>query len=465
MEAFPADPRATLRENLHDGYAAELDAIDSLSHLRDEFTIPTMGSRMSVEKEGELKESLKKLPAEKTCIYMCGQSLGLMPKVSKELVMSEMDTWGKVGAAGHWSGENPWEHIDEVPNASVMRIVGAKQHEVVMMNSLTINLNTLITTFYKPTKERYKIVYESDAFSSDFHAFQGHAKLHNLDIETALLPIKPREGEMCLRTEDITAALDETVAIVCFGGVQYYTGQCFDMRKITEDAHKVGAYCIFDLAHAVGNVELELHEWGVDGACWCNYKYMNSGPGAIGGFFIHEKHRHDKMTHHQGWWGHEYKTRFRMEHTYIAADNYGAQSFQCSNPPIWQMMSLIGSLKVFDKTSMKHLRRKSVMLTSYLEVLMEHSIPKGIYDIITPSEIDQRGTQLSLFFLCGTERCKSIHRKLTLQGVIVDYRHPNVIRVAPVPMYVTFQDVYEFVQLLVGAIKDTEMSQDISQNQ
>eukprot|EP00397_Hematodinium_sp_SG-2012_P018310 GEMP01018754.1.p1 GENE.GEMP01018754.1~~GEMP01018754.1.p1 ORF type:complete len:478 (+),score=84.80 GEMP01018754.1:418-1851(+) len=458
MDHIPADPRDFLRSKLDadDKLADELDAMDPIRHLRNEYVMPTMESLATVEEDDAIKEALLK-GGSKECIYLCGNSLGLMPKVARELITAELDVWGKVGALGHVLGKYKWRYIDEVPNPSMARVVGAKNSEVVVMNTLTVNLHTLLTTFYRPTKDRYKIVYEDKAFPSDFHAFESHVKLHNQDLKTALCPILPRNGEHTLRTEDICAALDDSVAVVFFAGVQYYTGQLFDIKAITEAAHKVGAYALFDCAHSVGNAELELHDWDVDGACWCNYKYINAGPGGIGGFFIHEKHHSDKTLHHQGWWGHEQETRFNMDHVYIPTGGNSAQSFQCSNPGMWQMMGIIGALQIFDKTSMKELRRKSVVLTSYLEVLLEQRFPKGkTFEIITPLDINSRGAQLSLLFLGSEEHCHRIHRSLSARGVVMDYRKPNVLRPAPVPMYISFRDVYRFVDSLVTAVQECQ---------
>jgi kynureninase len=332
-------------------------------------------------------------------------------------------------------------------------IVGAEPIETVVMNSLTVNLHLLLVSFYRPTASRYKIVIEKGAFPSDRYAIESHLKFHGLTASAAaLIEIEPREGEATLRTEDIVQTLDregQTVALVLLGGVNYYTGQAFDMREITTAGHRVGATVGFDLAHAAGNIELQLHEWEVDFAAWCSYKYLNAGPGAVGGAFVHERHaRSFDLPRFAGWWGHDKETRFLMGPDYRPIP--GAEGWQISNPPIFQLAALRASLEIFDSAGMRALRVKSENLTGYLEMLL-NSIRNDRISVVTPTDPKQRGCQLSIRV---ADADKDLFNALTERGVIADWREPDVIRVAPAPLYNSFSDVFRFVEILKECLED-----------
>ncbi|CAK8996416.1 unnamed protein product [Durusdinium trenchii] len=382
-------------------------------------------------------------PPDEECTYLVGNSLGLQPSRTKELVCEELDKWASLGVNGHFTGTRPWVPIDENVIEQSAAIVGAEKSEVAVMNSLTVNLHLLFVSFYRPHGKRNKIMYEASAFGSDYFAFESQARLHGLDPKEVLLPVKARAGEELLRTEDIVAAIQaagDCLAAVCFGTVQYYTGQFFDVSSITKAAHDVGATAMWDCAHAVGNVDLKLHDWEVDGACWCNYKYLNSGPGAIGGFFVHKKHHDKGLPLLAGWWGQKQSTRFNTEHNWDPEVDAGA--WRLSNPPVLQTVSLLASLEVFSRTTMAELRGKSMLLTAYLEMLLEDLFGSDL-SVITPSAPAARGCQLSLKF--AQERaCLATFSALEKRGIVVDHRKPNVIRVAPAPLYNTFRDVQRF---------------------
>jgi len=388
-------------------------------------------------------------------VYLCGHSLGLQPKRTRQLVNEELDKWAKVGVEGHFTGERPWAPIDEFCKDKSAQLVGAKPSEVAIMNGLTVNLHLLFVAFYAPKGKRCKIMYESDAFPSDFHAFESQAHFHGLDPKETLLPLKPREGEVTLRHDDILAAIEaagDTLAILVIPTLQYYTGQFFEVPVLPEAAQKVGASVLAQCAHSAGNVDIKLHDWGVDGACWCSYKYLNSGPGAIAGFFIHEKH-HSKvaqMPKFAGWWGHKKETRFDMAHVMHAMP--GAAAFQLCNPPVLQMVSLLASLDVFVKPGMTQLRGRSLLLTSYLEHTLKYDLEGVGFKIVTPSDIQRRGCMLCLKF-DSDELCVAIFEEVAKRGVIIDYRKPAVLRVAPAPLYNNFTDVCRFGQALAAAVE------------
>lgn len=408
-------------------FAKDLDLLDPLKHYREKFFIPK-------QKNGD------------DVIYFAGNSLGLEPKTVRAYVEQELKDWETLAVEGHTEAKNPWLPYHEFLTEQTARLVGAKPEEVVNMNSLTANLHLLFVSFYRPTKERHKILIESNAFPSDHYAVQSQIKFHGYDVEESLIEMKPRNGENKIRTEDIEELIEkegDSIALIWFAGVNYYSGQAFDMKRITEAGHKKNITVGFDLAHATGNLLLQLHDWKVDFGVWCNYKYMNGGPGAIGGAYVHEKHLKDNsLPKFLGWWGHDKQTRFLMKHKYIPIPT--VESWQVSNPPILQLASLKASLNIFDEAGMKNLRAKSEQLTSYLEFLINESKKDNI-EIITPSEKNERGCQLSLRI---KKNGKQLHQQLNDIGVICDWREPDVIRVAPVPLYNTFEDVFKFSEIL-----------------
>mmetsp|Transcript_32544 Transcript_32544/g.95238 ORF Transcript_32544/g.95238 Transcript_32544/m.95238 type:complete len:482 (+) Transcript_32544:105-1550(+) len=394
------------------------------------------------------------------CVYLVGNSLGLQPKKVKEYVNEELDSWAALGVNGHFSGKREWMPIDELVIQGSAAVAGALPSEVAIMNSLTVNLHLLMVSFYRPQGKRNRILYEANCFGSDFFAFESQARLHGVPPSEALLPLAPREGEELLRTEDIVKAIEEagdTLAVVCLGTVQYYSGQFFEVPKITAAAQRVGAAALWDCAHAVGNLDLKLHDWGVDGACWCTYKYLNAGPGGIGGFFVHEKHHGKGLPMLAGWWGQKKATRFNMAHAIKPED--GASAWRLSNPPVLQTVSLLASLEVFGKTSMSELRGRSMLLTGFLEALLKERGLVGAdssdVQVITPSDPAARGCQLSLKFQTD-EAMHAVFTGLGRRGIVVDDRKPNVIRVAPAPLYSTFRDVRLFVDALAEAVEELD---------
>jgi kynureninase len=413
---------------------AQMDADDPLRHFRDKFYIPSR-------------------PGGERAVYFTGNSLGLQPKTTRDYIAQELDDWKELGVEGHLNAKNPWLPYHELLTNQMAAIVGAEPIETVVMNSLTVNLHLLLVSFYRPTASRYKIVIEKGAFPSDRYAIESHLKFHGLTASAAaLIEIEPREGEATLRTEDIVQTLDregQTVALVLLGGVNYYTGQAFDMREITTAGHRVGATVGFDLAHAAGNIELQLHEWEVDFAAWCSYKYLNAGPGAVGGAFVHERHaRSFDLPRFAGWWGHDKETRFLMGPDYRPIP--GAEGWQISNPPIFQLAALRASLEIFDSAGMRALRVKSENLTGYLEMLL-NSIRNDRISVVTPTDPKQRGCQLSIRV---ADADKDLFNALTERGVIADWREPDVIRVAPAPLYNSFSDVFRFVEILKECLED-----------
>jgi len=452
MGAIPEVPGPWLRERLTKGaqLASELDSMDTLAHFRDEFEVPTMASLSSYQDDAEVKAGLR-AGGDRRTIYLTGNSLGAMPKGVREWVNRDLDQWSHAAMEGQFTGSSPWLKADEVPIAKMAHIVGAKTSEVAVMNTLSVNLHFLLCIFYAPEGKRTKIMYEHNAFPSDYLTFESHAKLNKLKPEDVLCPVKPREGEKTLRTEDIINAMTDEFAVVCFSGIQYLTGQYFDIKAITAAAHKKGIKALWDCAHAAGNVDLQLHDWEVDGAVWCNYKYLNGGAGTIGSFYIHEKYHKDDTERIQGWWGHEQSTRFQMNHVY--RPEHGARGFQMSNPPTLQMAAVNASLEIFSKTTMKELRRKSIILTSYLEELINHRFPNHeTFEICTPSDIHARGAQLSLYFHGSESKCCEMRRLLLMRGVVLDYRRPNILRAAPTPLYTSFTEVFNFVELLYEVV-------------
>lgn len=379
-------------------------------------------------------------------IYFCGNSLGLQAKTVEAAVQQELSDWRNLGIAGFLTAKNPWMYYQEYFKKSLSKIVGCKEDEVTVMNSLTVNLHLLMLTFYKPTNERFKIIMEAGAFPSDQYAVETQVKLHGFDPEKAVIEVAPRQGERTLRNEDIIAAIEanaESTALVMLGGINYYTGQLFDLKAITEVTKKVGAIAGFDLAHAAGNVKLELHEWNVDFAVWCSYKYLNGGPGAVGGLYVHEKYATNPATTRlAGWWGNDESARFKMEKGFIAKPN--ASGWNISTAQILNMSALKASLEIFEVAGFENIQAKSKDLTAYLEFLLKQ-VDNLDFEIITPECENSRGAQLSLYF---KERGKEIHQKMLDSEIIVDYREPGVIRVAPAPLYCTYKDVYKFYSIL-----------------
>jgi kynureninase len=412
-------------------FAKALDKNDPLKSFRNQFHIPKFNG----------------IPA----IYFTGNSLGLQPKSTKKYIEEELNDWAELGVAGHEHSRRPWVSYQNFSKKALAQIVGAKPSEVVAMNHLTVNLHLLMVSFFRPTKERYKIITEHGAFSSDQYVFESQLKLHNLEAD-ALIELKPREGESVLRTEDILESITahkDQLALVIFGGVQYYSGQFFEIKKITKAGHQAGAIVAFDLAHAVGNVPLNLHKDDVDFAVWCSYKYLNSGPGAIAGAFVHERFaKQEDLPRLAGWWGHEQKERFLMKKGFKPMP--GVDGWQLSNHPVILSAAHLASLDIFQQAGMKNLRTKSEQLTGYLEfILNEIDNHDQHFKIITPANPKERGCQLSLFI---HKNGRNVFDKLAKSGVIADWREPSVIRVAPTPLYNTFEEVFKFGEILKGAL-------------
>ncbi|MBV7269832.1 kynureninase [Winogradskyella luteola] len=406
-------------------YAKQQDTLDELSSYRQQFHIPK-------DKHGN------------ALIYLCGNSLGLQPKSTKAYINQELEDWANLGVEGHTDAKNPWLPYHEFLTESTAKLVGAKPIEVVTMNSLTANLHFMMASFYQPTKERYKIVIESDAFPSDKYAVESQLRHHGYDDKEGLILWKPREDEELLRYEDLEQILDvqgDEIALIMIGGVNYYTGQFFDLKRITKLGHKHNCIVGFDCAHGAGNVNLDLHNSGADFAVWCTYKYLNSGPGSLSGCFVHERHAYDKsLNRFTGWWSHNKETRFNMRHEFDVLP--GAEGWQLSNPPILSMAAIKASLDMFNEVGMEKLLRKSKKLTGYFEFLLKE-LGEDVIRIITPENPDERGCQLSIQVLNAD---KTLHDKLTESGVISDWREPDVIRCAPVPLYNSFEDVYLMVE-------------------
>jgi kynureninase len=416
-------------------FAQQLDAQDQLSHYQNEFSFPQVNG--------------------KKVIYFTGNSLGLQPKRAKTYVDEVMNDWANLAVEGHFYAEKPWWDYHERFAHPLSKLVGALPTEVTVMNTLTVNLHLLMVSFYQPTSKRYKIICEEKAFPSDQYLFQSQVRFHGYEPDDAIIEVKLREGEHNICLEDVLAKIEEVgdeLALVLIGGVNYYTGQVFDMKTITEAGHSVGAYVGWDLAHAAGNIELQLHDWQVDFAAWCSYKYMNSGPGNASGCFIHENHHaNPELPRFAGWWGHNKERRFKMEPNFDPVQ--GADGWQISNLPVLSLAPYLASVELFAEIGMEALIEKRNTITSYLEFVL-HEIDlevKGNFEIITPSNPSERGCQLSVF-LHGEGR--TLFDYLMKNGVIVDWREPNVIRLAPVPLYTSFEDIYHFGQILKRGILD-----------
>lgn len=415
-------------------FARDLDSKDKLSKYRERFHFP--------------------LFKEKHVNYFCGNSLGLQPKSVSSAIQQELEDWAKLGVEAHFHGKNPWFSYHEFLTKPLAAVIGALPVEVVAMNTLTTNLHLLMVSFYRPTQKRFKILCEEKAFSSDQYALASQIKFHGFDPEKSIIELKPRTKEYNIRTEDIVNTIRENskeLALVLLGGVNYYTGQAFEMEKITKAAHEHNITVGFDLAHAAGNLKLELHKWNVDFAVWCSYKYLNSGPGSVAGLFVHEKHAENfQLPRFSGWWGNDSDSRFLMKKEFTPSK--GAEGWQLSNAPVLSMAAHKASLEIFNEIGMEALRNKSELLTAYMEFLIDDITKEDAeaVRIITPRDKNQRGCQLSLLI---ENHGKELFKTLSEKGMVADWREPNVIRVAPVPLYNSFEDVYTFSEILNEFLK------------
>ena len=414
-------------------FAQMMDKEDALRSYRERFILPQHNG--------------------KDVLYFCGNSLGLQPKATRSYLEHELDQWATYGVEGHFQGELPWMHYHQFLTEQSAGLVGAKKEEVVVMNTLTTNLHLMMVSFYRPTAKRYKIVMEGGAFPSDQYAMESQVRFHGFHPDDAIIEVMPRDEEHTLHTEDILKVIKEhgdEIALVMFGGVNYYTGQFYDLAAITKMGHDVGAMVGFDLAHAAGNVVLRLHDWDVDFAVWCSYKYLNSGPGGPSGVFVHERHAmNEELPRFAGWWGHDEAVRFEMRKGFKPMA--GAAGWQLSNAQIFACAAHKASLDIFQEVGMIALRQKSEKLTGYLEYLLQELNRESddLFTIITPINGEERGCQLSLLF---NYKGKKVFEWLTSRGVIADWREPNVIRIAPVPLYNTFEDVWQFVNMMREAL-------------
>lgn len=416
-------------------FAKEQDQQDELRRFRDDFHFPSF--------------------TEKPVIYFTGNSLGLQPKKVESYLQRELETWKRYGVEGHFMSDRPWFSYHENLTEIAAKIVGAKPSEVVVTHSLTTNLHLLMTSFYRPQGKRVKILCEGKAFPSDQYALESQLKLHGLNTSDHLIELFPREGEHTVRHEDVLEAIDrnhEELALIMMGGVHYYSGQKFNMKEITAHAKKYDLTVGFDLAHAAGNVELNLHDWGVDFAAWCSYKYLNSSPGGVSGLYVHEAHHNNKELHRlAGWWGHNKETRFLMEPGFDPIPS--AEAWQLSNAPVLTMAAHLASLEIFDEAGMEKIGKKRDRLTAYLAYVIQDISKKHAekcrFEIITPLEPSERGAQLSIL---AHGKGKAMFDLLSKEGVIADWREPNVIRIAPAPLYNSYEDVYRFGQALEKSI-------------
>ncbi len=411
-------------------FARELDKKDPLTSYRDEFYIPIMHGAES--------------------IYFNGNSLGLQPISAQEYVLSEMENWANYGVEAHFHGKNPWVNYHDAFPKKLSPILGALAEEIVVMNQLTINLHLLLITFYRPDKNRYKIICEEKAFPSDQYAIQSHLNLHGFDAADALIELKPRAGEYCIRNEDIISVIAENkneLALVFIGGVNYYSGQVFDIRAVTRTTHEAGAICGFDLAHAVGNIELKLHDWEVDFAAWCSYKYLNSGPGGIGGAFIHQRYIADKsLLRLAGWWGTDKHDRFQMKNEFAPIPT--AEGWQVSNTQVLNMAAHLAALDMIEKAGFETMIQKGKCLSGFLLFILNeinNTSSKKVLEIITPQAENEHGCQVSMLV---PEQGRKLFEFLNKNGVIADWREPNVIRAAPVPLYNSFEEIFRFGKIL-----------------
>jgi kynureninase len=414
--------------------ARRFDEHDELAKFRTEFHLPARSDGSAA-------------------VYFCGHSLGLAPKGAAQILNEELAVWARLGVDGHFDAARPWLSYHEQLAPGLARLAGALESEVVAMNSLTANLHLMLTSFYRPTPDRGRILIEKSAFPSDRYAVVSQIAQRGLDPETHLIEIAPRSGESFLRTEDICTLIERegrTIATVMLPGVQYLSGQCFDMAEIAACAHRQGATVGFDLAHAIGNLPLQLHDWNVDFAVWCSYKYLNSGPGAIGGCFVHERHAHAMdLPRFAGWWGHDKASRFEMPDAFQPLP--GAEGWQVSNPSVFAAAPLLASLALFDAAGMARLRAKSIALTGFLSDLLNQRLPQSV-SVLTPAGAAARGCQLSLRLHQSSVEARAVHSELSRRGYVCDWREPDVIRVAPVPLYNSFIEVWEFVEALAASL-------------
>jgi kynureninase len=412
-------------------FAQKMDEEDPLREFRQEFYIPKQADGSDM-------------------LYLCGNSLGLQPKGVEKILLQELKDWKELGVEGHFHAERPWMPYHEFFTEKIAKVVGALPQEVVVMNTLTANLHLMMVSFYRPTAKRYKIVIEGGAFPSDKYAVDSQLRYHGFDPNEGLIQLRPRMGEDTLRTEDIESVLRkhaDSIALVMLSGVNYYTGQLFDMPRITKIGHEIGAFVGFDLAHAAGNARLQLHDWDIDFAVWCHYKYLNSGPGAIAGAFVHQKHLGKaEIPRFEGWWGHDKNSRFKMPSQFVPSPT--AEAWQMSNAPVFSMAPLLASLELFEAAGMDRLQDKARLLTGFMEFLLGELATDRIR-VITPKTPKDRGCQLSIQ-VRGAD--KALFNTITEKGVIADWREPDVIRVAPVPLYNSFMDVWNFVEILKASL-------------
>jgi kynureninase len=419
-------------------YAKHMDSIDPLSGFREQFYIPHVNGN--------------------TSIYFTGNSLGLQPKTTQDYVLNELEDWANYGVEGHFHARNPWVSYHEIFPEVLAPIVGALPEELVVMNQLTVNLHLLMMSFYRPTKQRFKIICEAKAFPSDQYAFQSQVLHHGLDPKECIIEVSPKPGTAIIDTEDILETIKkhgQETAVVLFSGVNYYSGQVFDMPRICEAAHEQGAYCGFDLAHAAGNISLKLHDWNVDFACWCSYKYLNSGPGGVSGVYIHQKHASNKtMPRLAGWWGHDKENRFEMGPDFDPIPT--AEGWQMSNAPVLSMSAHKASLDIFAEAGMERLASKGKQLSGYMMYILDQinaNANQPVFEIITPRNDHERGCQVSMLTL---KNGRQLFETLMSSGVIADWREPNVIRVAPVPLYNSFEDVFRFGKIIEHFIQHNQ---------
>lgn len=406
-------------------FAVALDEKDPLARFRDRFCIP-------------------KADNGGPCVYLCGHSLGLQPVSARAYIDQELEDWADLGVEGHFRARNPWVPYHRLLTEQTASLVGAYPGEVVVMNSLTVNLHLMMASFYRPTPQRHKILVEQGAFPSDQYAVKSQAHFHGFDPATSIVELAPRDGESWVRDEDVELLIDregDSIALILLGGVNYVTGQLFDLQGITKLGRRKGCVVGLDLAHAAGNVPLNLHDWGTDFAVWCSYKYLNGGPGCVAGCFVHQRHeRAWDLPRFAGWWGHDENTRFQMGPEFHPMA--GAEGWQLSNPPIFALAPLRASMEIFTQAGMEQLRKKSVSLTGYMEFLLDQA-KSGTFSSATPRQEDRRGAQLSIRIAQNGRR---VCDRLVSQGVIGDWREPDTFRVAPVPLYNSYEDVYRFVQ-------------------
>jgi kynureninase len=412
-------------------FAVAMDQLDPLARFRERFCFP-------------------KTSGGDPCIYLGGHSLGLQPKTAAAYVQQELEDWAAFGVEGHFHARNPWMAYHHLLTEQTADLVGAEPAEVVVMNSLTVNLHLMMVSFYRPTNRRYRILVERGAFPSDQYAVKSQLSFHGFDPAASIVELTPREGEACMRHEDIDSLIDregDTIALILLGAVNYATGQLFNLEGITRAAQRKGCVVGFDLAHAVGNVPLRLHDWGPDFGVWCSYKYLNGGPGCVGGCFVHQRHaRAMHLPRFSGWWGHDEQTRFQMGPDFHPMS--GADGWQVSNPPILALAPLRASMEIFTEAGIDRLRAKSLCLTGYMEFLLAQNASQE-FSVITPREPEQRGAQLSLRI---TQDGRALCQKLEAEGVIGDWREPDIFRVAAVPLYNSYQDVYRFVHRFAAAL-------------